>query len=262
MRVLHLAFACAVSALATVPASAQSIQQSDFSLSASTGVDYSSGDYGATENTEILVVPAVLRATNGNLAFTASVPYLRIDGPGNVVVGPGGEPLPGAPTASGVREGIGDLSLGATYTFTGAQPGGFELALGGNVKLPTSKESAQLGTGETDYTAKAEVSAPLGGLTPFASVGYRFLGDPEGVDLRSGPTASAGFSTSVGTSVLIASYDYARAITAATEDSHSIFSGLSVPVGSRLNLTGYGVAGLSEGSPDFGVGLLVTAKVF
>lgn len=257
-----MAFACAMGALTAAPASAQSIQQSDFSLSASTGVDYSSGDYGAAEDTEIFVIPAVLRATTGNLAFTASVPYLRIDGPGNVVVGPGGEPLPGAPTASGVREGIGDLSLGAAYTFTGAQPGGVELTLGGNVKLPTSQESEQLGTGETDYTVKGEVSAPLGGLTPFASVGYRFFGDPEGVDLRSGPTASAGFSTSVGTSVLIASYDYVRAITPATEDSHSIFSGLSVPVGSRLNFTGYGVAGLSEGSPDFGVGLLVTAKVF
>jgi hypothetical protein len=39
------------------------------------------------------------------------------------------------------------------------------------VKLPTSKEIKQLGTGETDYPVRGKVSAPLGGLTPFASVG-------------------------------------------------------------------------------------------
>lgn len=261
MKVLHIILGCAACAIAAAPAQAQSVQESDFSLSASTGVDYSSGDYGAAEDTEILVIPVVLRATTGNMAFTASLPYLRIDGPGGVVVGPGGEPLPGAPAASGEREGLGDLNLGAAYTFSGAQRGGLEFTLSGNVKLPTSKESDQLSTGETDYTVKGEVSAPLGNVTPFASVGYRFLGDPEGFDLRNGPTASAGFSALVGRSVFIASYDYARSISAATDDSHSLFSGISFPLGSRLNLTGYGVAGLSQGAPDFGVGLLVTAKV-
>jgi hypothetical protein len=29
----------------------------------------------------------------------------------------------------------------------------------------------------------------------------------------------------------------------------------------RFTLTGYGVGGLSKGSPDFGVGLLLTAKI-
>lgn len=82
-------------------------------MSASTGVDYSSGDYGAAEDTEILVIPFVLRAPTSNLAFTASVPYIRIDGPAGVVLGPGGEPLPGTGTGAGVREGIGDLNLGA-----------------------------------------------------------------------------------------------------------------------------------------------------
>lgn len=262
MKVSHIVLGAAACSIAVVPAQAQSGAESDFRLSASTGVDYSSGDYGAAEDTEILVIPLVLRATTGDMAFTASVPYIRIDGPAGVVVGPGGEPLPGTGTGTGVREGMGDLNLGAAYTFTGAERGGVEFTVSGNVKLPTSKDSDQLSTGETDYTIKGEISAPMGSVTPFASVGYRFLGDPEGFDLRNGPTASAGFSAPLGRSVLIASYDYARSISAAVEDSHSLFSGISVPLGSRLNLTGYGVAGLSQGAPDFGVGLLVTVRVF
>jgi hypothetical protein len=42
-------------------------------------VDYSSGDCGAAEDTEMLLIPAAQRAATGNLAG-ASVPCLRIGG--------------------------------------------------------------------------------------------------------------------------------------------------------------------------------------
>lgn len=231
-------------------------------FSISTGIDYSRGDYGQAEDTEILVVPVTAQATAGRLSFTATIPYLRIDGPGGVVIGPGGNPLPGVPSAGGVREGLGDLSLGATYTIPGEALGGLELGLGGRVKLPTSSESRQLSTGETDYAVSADLSYAVGSAVPFVNIGWRFLGDPAGADLRDGPTASVGSSFQLGRAVLIASYDYARAVTPAAEDSHELFGGLSAPLSSRLNLTGYGIAGLSQGSPDFGVGLLLTARIF
>jgi hypothetical protein len=233
-----------------------------FGLSFSTGVDYSSGDYGLDEKTKILVVPFSLRATTGNAAFTASLPYIRLDGPGGVVIGPGGEPLPGVPSAGGVRNGLGDLSLGATYTIPAEALGGLELGLGGRVKLATASKQRQLSTGKTDVTFSADISYPIGTVVPFVNLGYRVLGDPEGFDLRNGPTASVGSSFQLGSAVLIASYDYARASSALSDDSHEIFAGLSAPVTSGLTLTGYTVAGLSDGSPDFGVGLLLTAKVF
>jgi hypothetical protein len=258
----------AAAALAATPAYAQQSRTTDpapvgdlggFSLSATTGIDYSVGNYGLAEKTKILVVPFSLRAQTGQLALTATLPYLRIDSPGGVVVGPGGEPLPGVPSAGGVRDGLGDLSLGATYTIP---LGGPEFALGGRVKLPTSSKDRQLGTGETDYSFSGEFSYPLGGVVPFVNLGYRFLGDPPGLDLRNGPTASVGTSIQMGSSALIVSYDYARAIVSTIEDSHELFGGVTVPVGSRLNVTGYGVAGLSQGSPDFGVGLMLTTKLF
>ncbi len=255
--------------LIAAPASAQTSQGSDVKdrsnqpgFSFSTGIDYSTGDYGQAEETEILVVPVSAKATAGNFAFTVTVPYLRIDGPGGVVVGPGGEPLPGVPSAGGVRQGIGDLTLGATYTVPSETLGGLELEFGGRVKLPTADQSEQLSTGETDFTASADVSYPIGNVVPFVSLGYRFLGDPEGVDLQDGPTASIGASILLGQSVLIVSYDYARASSALAEDAHEIFAGLSAPLSSRFNLTGYGIVGLSEGSPDFGIGLLLTTTLF
>lgn len=93
------------------------------------------------------------------------------------------------------------------------------------------------------------------------TLGYRIPGDPAGVDLRSGPTASVGASIPAGKAVAILSYDYARASSRLAEDSHELFGALSSPVSDRFTLTGYGSAGLSQGSPDVGVGLLMTLKI-
>jgi hypothetical protein len=186
---------------------------------------------------------------------------LNIDGPGGVVVGPDGQPLPGVPAIPGSRGGIGDVSLGATYTIRPAVSG-LEIGLAGRVKLPTSPGSKHLGTGKTDFKFSTDISYAVGAIVPFVNLGYRFLGSPPGIDLRDGPTASVGFSAPLGKTVLIVSYDYARATTRVTDDSHELFGGLSVPVTERFTLTGYGVAGLSKGSPDVGAGLLITAKIF
>jgi hypothetical protein len=258
--------AAAVLLLSAPAAFAQQAQElaqktSPFAASVSTGVDYSSGDYGAAQNTNILVVPLSFRATTGDWAFTATLPYLNIDGPGGVVVGPDGQPVPGVPSIPGSRDGVGDISLGAAYTIRPAISG-LEVALGGRVKLPTSADSKHLGTGKTDVKISADISYAVGDIVPFANLGYRFLGDPPAIDLHDGPTMSLGFSAPVGKAVLIASYDYARATTSFTDDSHELFGGLSYPLTDRFTVTGYGTAGLSRGAPDVGLGLLLTAKVF
>jgi len=187
--------------------------------------------------------------------------YIRIDGPGDVIIGPDGEQLPGVPTDSGLREGWSDLSLGASYRLPLQGPAGTQFTLSGRAKVPTSPKSAQLSSGKFDYSVRAEVSAAVGSIMPFASVGYRFLGDPEGVDLKNGFSVSGGVSVSLGRKVLIASLDHTSATSASTKDARSLFGGFSLPVGSRLNLTGYAVLGLSESSPDHGVGLLVSAPL-
>jgi hypothetical protein len=40
-----------------------------------------------------------------------------------------------------------------------------------------------------------------------------------------------------------------------------LFGGFSTPVSERLNITAYGVKGLSESSPDYGVGVLLSMQV-
>lgn len=252
MKVLGGALALAMAVAA--PAAAE-----EFQLSGLVGADYSTGDYGTGIDTSILTVPLGLRASTGAFRVTATIPYMRIEGAANVIGGDDGPIIvdPDGPTGEVTREGFGDLSLGAAYTLPASLTGAFEVDVSGRVKLPTSDEEEGLSTGETDVSVGTEVSYPLGAWTPFVGLGYRMPGDPEGVDLENAFTASAGTSYALNdSSALIFSYDYSQATSDSVEDSHELFAGYSAPLFGRVNWTVYGIAGLSDGAPDAGAGIL------
>lgn len=256
--------ACATVMFATpVLAQAAPDRASPLGASITSGVDYSSGDYGAGGKTNILVVPFNARLTTGDLRLSATVPYLRIKGPGSVVGGGDTGPIvidPDVDQPITTRSGLGDLSLSATYGVLRQARAGFDLDLTGRVKLPTASRDKGLGTGKTDFGVSGEVSRTFGNATPFVSVGYRLPGDPDGIDLRNSLTASVGSTFTAGSTVFIASYDYSGRTSANAFNSHSMFGAISAPIAQRLNVTGYGTAGLSRGAPDYGVGLLLTLK--
>lgn len=245
-------------AAAASPASAQSADNgSDVSIT--TGIDYSTGDYGTGTDTEILVVPVSARISTGDLRFSASIPYIRIKGADSIVGGDGGPIIVDPNSPATTRSGIGDLTLGANYAIPEDRLG-IGIDLGTRVKLPTAKTG--LGTGKADVSFSGELSRTFGTVTPFVQAGYRIMGDPDGIDLDNVWFGSVGASASLGRSVLLASYDYRQATTALVEDSQEVFGALSTPVSKNLNLTFYGSTGLSEGAPDFGVGAMVTIKAF
>lgn len=254
MRSLLVA-AAAAGALVATPA----LANDDSSISVTTGVDFSSGDYGTDSKTDILVVPFSVRYKTGNLRLSATLPWLRIEGSSAIVGdGSGGVVVdPNAPRTT--RDGLGDVSLGAAYMIP-EETLGFGLDLSARVKLPTASESKGLGTGKADVSLGAEVSKTFGAVTPFASVGYRMPGDPTGVNLSNAWNASAGASITMGKTILIASYDYRESTSALSDDSHELFGAVSVPLNEQLNFTLYGTGGLSDGAPDYGVGGMVTFK--
>lgn len=244
-------------AIAT-PAWADDTSAPAFSLM--TGADYSSGDYGTGIDTNILVVPVTARVTTGNLRFSGTLPWLRIDG-ANVIGGGDGGPIvidPNAPRT--VRKGIGDLSLSATYAIP-EKSLGFGLEFTGRVKLPTGSTSKGLSTGKTDFSASAEISKTFGLITPYAEVGYKWAGDPSYIDLNDTWFGSVGASVALGRSVFLAEYDYREATSPLAKNSQEIFGAFSTPVSKHFDLTLYGSAGLSEGAPDYGVGGMVTLKI-
>lgn len=227
----------------------------------STGIDYQKGDYGTGQQIETVSVAATLRVRAGRVTLVASVPWQRVDGPGNAVGGGGllGLPIvidPTRPATRQVRQGLGDTRVGAAYTIPGETLGGVSLSLTGQVKLPTASMRKGLGTGAVDYTAGAEVSTRIGRVEPYAAVGYTVPGDPDGFELRNSVSARAGASLGLSDKVSgNVTYGYARSLSPLVPDEQQIGTGINAQLARGLRLGVQGSAGLSDGSPDFGAGL-------
>ncbi len=170
------------------------------------GVAYSRGDYGLSSDTTVWVVPVSAVYNFDQWSFRATVPWVRLKGPATVfgdigTGGIGGPPRPSSATASGV----GDSLLSATFK---ANPGvkTLNVDLTGRLKLPTGDDARGLGTGKTDYYAQVDLYRTFGVITPFGTVGYRWLGSGR-YRLQDGAYVSGGLlytlmpGTSVGTAV-------------------------------------------------------------
>src|SRR5258706_5555723 len=127
----------------------------DGELSAGLGVNYSSGKYGTSADTNLLSIPLSARYESDLWTLKLTVPYLSVTGPANVVPGVGRIDSAGRPrrrTFAGTttESGLGDTVASATYKAyydAGTKRG---LDLTGRLKLPTAGADKCLGTGSAD----------------------------------------------------------------------------------------------------------------
>lgn len=220
------------------------------------------GNFGAPSNTDIASVLVGVRYRKDRLRLSASLPYMRIASNGTFFTGLGGTPLFVAPTITTVarkRDGLGDLTLGGTYTVSGANWQGLNLDLTGQLKIPTAARSSQLSTGKVDYAVGTELSRSFGRWTPGVSASYRIFGDTSVWQFRNTLHTSANVTYALmpRTAVLI-SYDYTQAATRFVDDAHEIVAGASTPIADRMRLTGYISKGLSSGAADISGGASVS----
>lgn len=222
-------------------------------LQFSTGVDYSSGDYGDVEDTEILSVPFAVKYNTDAFFIRASIPYLHVKGPGSVVPGDGG-PIPGGTSGTVTsQDGIGDLSLSAGYSFRLADNTFFDV--NGKVKLPTASESKRLGTGTTDFTAEAEIVQLFGPLSVSARGGRRFNGSSALFPLQDVWQAGASIYHQSGDLTLGVDYDWREGSLSTASDRSELTGSATYKLSDSLRLQGYGYTGFTDGSPDAGGGL-------
>ena len=225
-------------------------------LTVGAGAEYSSGKYGGTEKTQIFYLPVTAKYETGPWAFKAVVPYIRVTGPGNVV-GAGADrvTLPGAPAARRTDSGLGDVVASVFNNLVDERQARFGVDVGAKVKLGTADEAKGLGTGETDYAVQADFYMPLGALTAFGTLGYRWYGDPPGVDLKDVFYGAIGASYRVSgeTSVGLA-YDLRPRITTTGARISEATAFISQRLSREWRAQFYSVLGFSDGSPDFGLG--------
>lgn len=256
--------------------------QAETTVDLSTGVSYSSGEYGDTTSTDVFVVPLSAKVRSGQWTFKASVPFLRIDGPADATVvlddnggsrgggdsGSGGRDHPeddgsngGGGTAGAGRNesGIGDTSLSATYAFDAIGGSSTYVDISGRVRLPTGDEDKGLGIGATDYGLTTEIGIDKDGGGGYLSFGRRFLGSVSGLQREDGWQAGVGgwFNATERTSLGVG-YDWRESSTATGTDPAEIYAYVSVKMSDAWRVNVNASAGLNDASSDYGAGVTLT----
>lgn len=263
---------CVLAALTAflLPTTGASAEEVWSAFKFSTGVDYTTGDYGGSTDTDILYVPFTVKYEHGPWFGGVTVPYIRIEGDGSVVGGSdgtvitkkngktktvNGNSVPDVTTESGLGDIVGQLG----YSFFLNHKTLPLVDLIGKIKFPTADEDKGLGTGEFDYSIQADVSKRIGRWTPFGTLGYRYIGEPSGTELNNIFFASlgAGYQLQEHWSAGLI-MDYRQSTSDSTDDPLEFTPYTTWKPHRDLALTGYGVFGATDGSPDYGGGMQVT----
>lgn len=104
----------------------------------STGINYSTGDYGDVSNTKVVSAPVSLKYSKNKFSIRVSTAYVRIDGPGSLTQTPEGRDFIGGrsgnsgPGSSNSGGGSGSGSSGSGSSGSGSGSGGSGSGSGGS----------------------------------------------------------------------------------------------------------------------------------
>ncbi|MEW5790896.1 MAG: hypothetical protein ACOY4L_10590 [Pseudomonadota bacterium] len=230
-------------------------QSADSTVTVGSMATYTEGKFGTDQTTRIWYVPTYFQYQTGALRLKATIPYISVESQGAVlsggtVIGTSGSTKPVT------RSGLGDIWLDGKYTIRGS--GGMpDLVPYAKVKLGTASAADGLGTGKNDYETGLGLEGIIGTrIFPFATLGYRWIGKPEGSSLRDIATYDAGSSFTFGEqhvlTLMFAGRQSAQPGFPAAADAIAAWN-YNLKPGSGLQV--YVDKGLSDGSPDYSVGI-------
>ena len=233
-------------------------------LTTTLGLDYSSGKYGSTARTDILYAPLVLKYSRGPALLKLTVPYLSITSPsGGTLIGvdENGLPIYSGAGARVTESGMGDVVFSYIHSVVEDSKGGFLLDLGAKVKFATADENKGLGTGEQDYAVFVDFYYLAGAATPFATLGYKVLGDPAGLKLRDVWQSTLGLSYKLsGPDTVGAMWDFRQPTQSAGDPVNELTAYWVHKFGPDWKVQSYAVTGFSDASPDIGLGVMFSAN--
>ena len=228
-------------------------------LNLTAGAEYTSGDYGGSESIDEWYLPFTGRYTTDRYTFRLTIPYLRVTAPEGTL---SGTTLPDT-GARITEDGLGDIIAGVTYrdALNTDISSDVTLDFTAKVKFGTADETRGLGTGENDYTVQAELYKYLYQFTPYAILGYKFRGDPPGINLQDSCLTLVGGNFRV-TQALTAGMDYyfRQASLTGLDDHKELTAFFGYKLSSTQYLRGYLIKGFGDASPDWGAGFLISFK--
>jgi len=215
-----------------------------------TGADYSAGKYGAASDTTVFSLPLAARAQTGRFRLDLTIPYLWEKGPGDFAGG--GVVVPNGTVTS--RSGVGDVNLGAAWQLHPDDSSFPAFEIQGNLKVPTA--GTGLGTGKFDYGLQANINHTFGRVMLFGSLGYQWMHDFRGYDLRNGVAASVGANFKIGDTVNAGlTANYRQPYYAPLGEQVSASPYLLWSFAPKWRVSTYLLTGFSKASPRIGGGI-------
>jgi hypothetical protein len=215
---------------------------------------YSNGDYGEDVETNILYFPISYTANFGKWGVQATVPHLRVNGIGNVLVN-GVVTRARAETQRERNSGVGDSVLSLIYRTEPLSENSPFIDFRMDVKLPTADEKRGLGTGESDYTAQIDISQYFGSSVLFSTFGYTFRGKSDLYQgLKSSAFAQMGVAQPLNERWNIGLfYDYREAASSVSSEIHELVPYFSWQFSRNWSFTGLTAVGFTDGSASTAV---------
>lgn len=232
------------------------------------GATYDQGDFGTSNTTRTLSVPVTFKYLGDQFDLGVTPSFVVVDTVGGVTL------VEGVPTRT--REarrvtprrvttaGAGDTLVKGRYYLLddpGLPSPVPALTPFFKVKIPTADEKKNLGTGKTDYGFGLEADKQFGRWFLFGDASYTVIGSPAGQDLRNQPEVSGGVGFQLTSALTVSAFvDWRRALVSGQDDPTELDGVLTYKLTRTLSLSPSVFVGLTNGSPDFGVGFQLAYK--
>ncbi|MEJ2362219.1 MAG: hypothetical protein P8Z75_12455 [Gammaproteobacteria bacterium] len=250
----------------------QAVEQRDMGISQTdglyltTGLEYQSGDYGTGSTTNLWTVPVGVDYYQGRLSagIYGSLMHAKSDGVIITSNTMGGHmtSVSSSSTRSTSVTGIGDVNLYASYRLATPNEDEISYHVTGRLKLGTADADKGLGTGQNDYAIEGGMLTTLQSMFVFANIGYQISGDSATINYHNVWYANGGAlfplndRRSVG-----AMLEVSQAMTPGFDAPAQLTLFLNQSLADQRSLYFYLLLGLSNGSPDSGVGVNLTLKL-
>ncbi len=227
------------------------------------GAGYDQGDFGTNDTTRSVYAPVTFRYLGERFDVGVTASLLYLDTESNVVV------IDGQTTQSDRQRRSRDAGFGYLY-FKGLYyllddpwPESFVPGVAPflKVKAPTAAANKGLGTGEWDVGFGVEWDKRFREFFVLGDVSYMFMGDPPHQHFRNRPAFSVGigrqFTRDIAGTVML---DWRRAIVSNGDDAVELTGIVQFRLARTVTASPYVFVGLTDGSPDFGLGFEVSWK--
>lgn len=174
---------------------------------------------------------------------------------GDVVPTPTPTPAPGV-----ARGGLGDVSVTLGYSLPLGDRTYFDLT--GRIKLPTASAEKRIGTGKTDLVIGGDLTQDLGPFSLYTGARYRFIGEPDGANLRNTFGAGAGASYRLAGGTFVgANFDWQESVVPGRRASGEVTGWVNFGLTPKIRSQVFVSTGINSVSTDFAAGLSLSARL-